>query len=200
MDLDWLQALEVINSKPQSSWQTSVFMKINIEPDCEKAQKEFLIRQAASGITVYSDASDQQNNLSMTAVTLNKDNNIIQSQQLCVRSMKYWSAYAVKLMVIYYAISLILQLTMTNNDFSITQHEPVTILSDGMSALQAIANLRNKSEQCIIQVITHSARELDACEISFHLQWISEHCDDPSNEAADQLVKKTVSSNKKHSF
>ena len=63
-------------------------------------------------------------------------------------------------MAIYYAVSLVLQSAMTNN--SITQHGPATILSDSMSVLQAIANLRNKSGQRIIQAITHSARELDA--------------------------------------
>ena len=74
--------------------------------------------------------------------------------------MEYWSVYAAELMAIYYAVSLVLQLAMTNNN-SIMQHELATIRSDSMSALQAIVNLRNKSGQHIIQVITHSARELD---------------------------------------
>ena len=83
--------------------------------------------------------------------------------------MEYWSVYAAELMAIYYAISLVLQLVMTDNNSPITQHELVTILSDSMSALQAIVNLRNKSGQHIIQVITHSARELDARGIPLHL-------------------------------
>ena len=83
--------------------------------------------------------------------------------------MEYWSVYAAELMVIYYAISLVLQLVMTDDNAPITQHELVTILSDSMSALQAIVNLRNKSGQHIIQVITHSARELDAHGIPLHL-------------------------------
>ena len=200
MGLDRLQALEIIDPKPQPPWQTPAFMEIEIEPDHKKVQAESLIRQAAPSITVYTDTSGQQNNLGVAAVALDKNNNIIQSQQICVRSMEYWSVYAAELMVIYYAVSLVLQLAMTNNNPPITQHEPTTILSDSMSALQAIVSLRNKSGQHIIQAITHSARELDARGIPLHLQWVPGHCSNPSNKAADQLAKKAVSPNKKHPF
>ena len=77
MDLDQLQALETIDPRPHPLWQTPAFMEIEIEPDREKAQAESLIRQAAPGITVYSDASGQQVNLGAAAVALDKDNNII---------------------------------------------------------------------------------------------------------------------------
>lgn len=77
MDLDRLQALETIDPRPQPPWQTPAFMEIEIEPDREKAHAESLIRQAAPGITVYSDASGQQDNLGAAAVALDKDNNII---------------------------------------------------------------------------------------------------------------------------
>lgn len=90
---------------------------------------------AAPGITVYSDASGQQDNLGTAAVAMDKDSNIIRSRQICVGSVEYWSVYAAELMAIYYAISLVLQLAMTNNNSPITRHEPATILSDSMSAL-----------------------------------------------------------------
>ena len=76
MDLDRLQALKTINPKPQPPWQTPAFIEIEIEPDRKKLQAESSTRQAAPGITVYSDASGQQDNLGAAAVALDKDNNI----------------------------------------------------------------------------------------------------------------------------
>ena len=72
MDLGRLQALETIDPKPQPPWQRPVFMEIDIDPDREKAQEKSLIRQAAPGISVYSDASGQQDNLGAAAVTLDQ--------------------------------------------------------------------------------------------------------------------------------
>jgi hypothetical protein len=59
--------------------------------------------------------------------------------------MDYWSVYAAEVMAIYYAISLVYQLSRTRQNYLEGVKQPATILSDSMSALQAIRNLSNKS-------------------------------------------------------
>jgi hypothetical protein len=113
--------------------------------------------------------------------------------------MEHWSVYAAELMAIYYAISLVYLLVMKNQRTS-AQREPATILSDSMSALQAISNTRNKSGQRIIQAITQSATELKTRGIPLRLQWVPGHCGDPGNETADRLAKEAVGPEKKHPF
>ncbi|EED16643.1 hypothetical protein TSTA_017180 [Talaromyces stipitatus ATCC 10500] len=102
MNLTQLQALETINPTPPPPWQTPAFIEIDIEADHNKAKEKASARQKAAGITVFSDASGQQNVLGAAA------------------------------------------------DTTASQQEPATILSDSMSALQAISNARNKSGQRII--------------------------------------------------
>jgi ribonuclease HI len=199
MDLNRLQALETIDPRPLTPWRTPAFYEIDIEPDHEKAKDKASARQRAAGITVFSDASGQHNQLGAAAVALDQNQNIIQSRQISVGSMEHWSVYAAELMAIYYAISLVYLLVMKNQRTS-AQREPATILSDSMSALQAISNTRNKSGQRIIQAITQSATELKTRGIPLRLQWVPGHCGDPGNETADRLAKEAVGPEKKHPF
>lgn len=61
-------------------------------------------------------------------------------------------------MAVYCAISLVYYMTQKDQKAPSTNQEPVTNLSDGMSALQAIGNTRNMSGQWIIQAILQLAR------------------------------------------
>jgi ribonuclease HI len=177
MDLNRLQALEIINPKPQQPWQTPAFTEIAIEPDCEKAMDKASARQKTAGITIFSDASGQHNELGAAAVAaLDHNQKILHSRQIYFGSMEHWSVYAAELMAIYYAISLAYQIAMENQNTPAIELEPATILSDSMSALQAIGNMQNKSGQLIILAITQPARELKARGIPLRLQWVPGHC------------------------
>jgi ribonuclease HI len=103
-------------------------------------------------------------------------------------------------MVIYYAISLVLKIRIENQDSLAKKQEPATILSNSMSALQAISNAWNKSGQRIIQVIWQSAQELNAWGIPLQLKWVPGHYGNPGNKAANQLAKEAVGLDKDYPF
>ncbi|KAI3054115.1 hypothetical protein CBS147353_11478 [Aspergillus niger] len=53
----------------------------------------------------------QQNHLGAAAVALNENLQASESQQVSIGSMEHWSVYTAELMAIFYAISLVLQVT-----------------------------------------------------------------------------------------
>jgi hypothetical protein len=73
IDLRRLQAPERIDPKPLAPWQEQPFVEIEIEPDREKAKERAATRRALPGITIFSDASGQQNQLGAAAVALDED-------------------------------------------------------------------------------------------------------------------------------
>jgi hypothetical protein len=138
MDLCRLQALETINPKPLAPWREQLFIEIEIEPDREKAKESAATRRAMPGITIFSNASGQQNQLGAAAVALGEDLKVLESRQVSIGSMEHWLVYATELMVIYYAISLVYQISRKRRSGLGMVERPVTILSDSMSALQVI--------------------------------------------------------------
>ncbi|KAI2947925.1 hypothetical protein CBS147323_11135 [Aspergillus niger] len=145
--------------------------------------------------TAFSDASGQQNHLGAAAVALNENLQASESRQVSIGSMEHWSVYAAELMAIFYAISLVLQVTQKRQSQLDRAEHPATILSDSMSALQAIRNPSNKSGQRIIRAILQAASEMKARGIPIRLQWVPGHCNDPGNDEADRLAKEAQSPN-----
>jgi hypothetical protein len=115
-----------------------------------------------------------QGQLGAAAVALNDKLEVTDSRRIRVGSMEHWSVYAAEPIGIFYAISLVLKLDH-NSQYN---QQPATILSDSISALQAIKNSSNKSGHRIVHTIILAARELAARGITLRLQWIPGHCDD----------------------
>jgi ribonuclease HI len=200
MDLRRLQALETIDPKPLAPWREQPFVEIEIEPDREKAKESAATRRAMPGITIFSDASGQQNQLGAAAVALGEDLKASESRQVSIGSMEHWSVYAAELMAIYYAISLVYQISRKKRSALGMVERPATILSDSMSALQAIRNPSNRSGQKIIRATLQAASEMKARGIPIRLQWVPGHCDDPGNDEADRLAREAVGPRKMHPF
>lgn len=199
MDPRRLQALETIDPRPLAPWRTQPFTEIEIEPDRAKAKEQARARRKSNDITVFSDASGQRNHLGAAAVSLDQHQNIIASRQVSIGSMEYWSVYAAELMAIFYAISPVYQIAQEKST-SVNAHQRATILSDSMSALQAITNTRSGSGQRIILAIQQAAGEIQARGILVRLQWVPGHCDEPGNGMAGHLAKEAVSAEKQHPF
>ncbi|KAF4213878.1 hypothetical protein CNMCM6805_003709 [Aspergillus fumigatiaffinis] len=182
-------------------WSLPAFVEVDIEPDQDKAKDEATALAASPSIVVYSDASGRDNQLGAAAVQLNENQEVVGSRQLSVGPMTDWSVHAAELIGIFYAISLVLKtVNLRPNAAIIPEHETTTILCDNMSALQAIRNPRNNSGQQIIYAILQAASELKARGIPLRLQWIPGHSDNPGNDAADELAKRAVGSDKTHPF
>lgn len=73
-----------------------------------------------------------------------------------------------------------------------------TILSDSMSALQAIQNPGNKLGQQIIHAILQAATNTKTHGVTIRLQWIPGHCAAPGNDSADRLAKEAAIPGKAH--
>ena len=149
---------------------------------------------------MFSDASGQKNHLGAAAVALNGDLQASEWRQVSIGSMEHWSVYAAELMAIFYAISLVLQVTQKRQSQLDRVEHPATILSDSMSALQAIRNPSNRSGQRIIRAILQAASEMIARGIPIRLHWVPGHCNDPGNDEADRLAKEAVGPSKMHPF
>ena len=80
IDLRCLQALEIINPKLLAPWREQPFIEIKIEPDWEKAKESATTRRAMPGITIFSNALGQQNQLGAAAIALGKDLKASESQ------------------------------------------------------------------------------------------------------------------------
>jgi hypothetical protein len=107
MSLERLDRLETIDPRPLAPWRPDAFKEVEIEPDREIAIEKTLATRAISDIVVYSDASGHHGHLGAAVVTLDKDQEVIESHQIQVGPMDQWSIHVAELIGIFHAISLV---------------------------------------------------------------------------------------------
>jgi ribonuclease HI len=191
MSLERLHELEMIDPTPLPPWQTGAFSSIEIEPDRETAIKQARAARSKSDVIVYSDASGRHGHLGAAAIGFHKNSpEAIKSLQTQVGPMDRWAVHAAKLLGVLYAITLINKIAVQRRRSMETRAKTATILSDSMSALQAIQNPGNKSGQQIIHTILRTATNTKTHGIAVRLQWVPGHCDEPGNDTADTPILK----------
>jgi ribonuclease HI len=200
MSLERLQELELIDPTPLPPWRTEAFSEIEIKPDREIAMARADAARSNSDVVVYSDASGRKGHLGAAAVVLDDKLEITERVQIQVGPMDQWSVHAAELIGILYAINLINKIALQRRRSTGTRVQHSTILSDSMSALQAIRNPGNKSGQQIIYAILQAGRNTKSHGIAVRLQWTPGHCDSLGNDTADHLAKEAATPGKTHPF
>ncbi|OQE10083.1 hypothetical protein PENFLA_c095G04406 [Penicillium flavigenum] len=200
MNLERLQEIEMIDPTPLPPWRQEAFSLIEIEPDRKIAIERAEAARSTSDIVVYSDASGRQGHLGAAAAMLNESLETTDSIRIQVGPMDRWSVHAAELIGILYSINIINRVALRHWRTAHMRVRSATILSDSMSALQAIQNPGNKSGQQIIHAILQAVRNTETHGISIRLQWIPGHCSIPGNETADLLAKEAAIPGKTHPF
>ncbi|OGE55410.1 hypothetical protein PENARI_c004G10379 [Penicillium arizonense] len=73
---------QTIDPRPLLPWRTKSFTEIEIGLDRETAREQAETVGSTSAIVVYSDASGREGHLGATVVTLDKNLEVIESQQV----------------------------------------------------------------------------------------------------------------------
>ena len=190
----------MIDPTPLPPWRTEAFSKIEIEPNKEIAIAQAETARSTSDIVVYSDASGRQGHLGAAAVALDGSQEIAEKYLVQVGPMDRWSVHVAELTAILYAINIINKIALQRRRLTGVRVRTTTVLSDSMSALQAIQNPGNKAGQQIIYAILQVARNTKSHGIAVPLQWIPGHYEAHRNDTADQLAKEAAIPGKTHPF
>ncbi|KAF7136975.1 hypothetical protein CNMCM5793_006679 [Aspergillus hiratsukae] len=180
MNLERLDELETIDPSPPPPWRIESFAEIEIGSDRETAVERAEATRSTSDIVVYSDASGREGHLGAAVVALDNNLQVVESKQVQVGPMD--------------------RVTHQLSNRLESRHKTATILCDSRSALQATQNMRDKSGQRIVHAIHQAATEVQEAGIALRLQWVPGHCDNPGNDAADQLAKDAACPGKTHPF
>ncbi|KAJ5980181.1 reverse transcriptase [Penicillium waksmanii] len=110
MDVDRLNALEMIDPRPLLPWRSDAFTEIELDHDRETARERAEIVRNISNIAIYSDASGREGYLGAAIVALNDDDEVMESQQIQVGPMDSWSVNVAELIGIFYAVKVVFKL------------------------------------------------------------------------------------------
>ena len=88
MDIDRLNELETIDPRPIPPWRTDTFSEIELECDREIARERADSVRNMSDIVVYSDASGREGHLGAAIITLNSNEEVVESKQIQVGPME----------------------------------------------------------------------------------------------------------------
>ncbi|OQD73767.1 hypothetical protein PENANT_c197G02441 [Penicillium antarcticum] len=161
----WTRTLTPRTNATALPSRKNAFTEIEIEPDRETARERAVSAKDTSDIIVYSDASGRKGHLGAAIVTLNDNEEVIESQQVQVGPMERWSVHVAELIGIFYAVDMVFKLAHQRTNVEDGVQSTATILCDSRSALQAIQNVKNRSGQRIIHAILQAAAEVQGVNV-----------------------------------
>jgi hypothetical protein len=82
MEVDRLNALEMIDPRPLPPWRSDAFAEIELDHDRETARERAETARNTSNFVVYSDASGREGHLGAAIVALNDNDELMESQQI----------------------------------------------------------------------------------------------------------------------
>lgn len=107
MDLQRLDELETIGPSPLLPLRAEPFAEIEVGSDRETALERAKTVRSTSNVVVYSDASEHKGHLGAAVVALNGNLETVESQQIQVGPMDWWSFRIAELIGIFYAIRMV---------------------------------------------------------------------------------------------
>jgi ribonuclease HI len=169
MDIRKMEFLETIDPTPLEPWRQPILDGIRIEQDRDQALEAVAEMVERRENVIFTDASAKKSNLGAAVVMPNYLNGQVSTWQIGIGSESHWTVHAAELIAINKAIEIVGEQLVDNVHERNDQGRRVTVVSDSQSAIQAIANPRNKPGQGIVHRIINRIKALQERRIKFRL-------------------------------